>query len=64
MGDDNVKKLVKEQTAQWSAMMEKQRKEEWELHKVHVQAGKDEFKRVMEAVQAQQVKQLQIKQDK
>ncbi|CAG5089760.1 5-bisphosphate phosphodiesterase (Drosophila melanogaster) [Cotesia congregata] len=64
MSDDNVKKLVKEQTAQWSAMMEKQRKEEWELHKVHVQAGKDEFKRVMEVVQTQQVKQLQIKQDK
>lgn len=62
--DPAVKQIVKEQIQQWSAMMEKQRKEEWEMHKTHILAGKDEFRKIMEIVQAAQVKQLQIKQDK
>lgn len=44
--------------------MEKQRKELWELNKTQIAAGREDFKKVIEVVQANQVKQLQIKQDK
>lgn len=62
--DANIKKVVNEQTAQWSAMMEKQRKEEWELLKTHTQNSRDELKKLIEVTQATQNKQLQVKQDK
>lgn len=62
--DANVKKVINEQTAQWSAMMERQRKEEWELLKNQIQSSRDELKRLIEIVQATQVKQMQAKHDK
>lgn len=62
--DANIKKVISEQTAQWSAMMEKQRKEEWELLKNQTQGSRDELKRLIEIVQATQVKQMQAKHDK
>lgn len=62
--DANVKKVISEQTAQWSAMVEKHRKEEWEMLKTHTEVGRDEFKKLIEVVQASQVKQLQAKHDK
>lgn len=62
--DANVKKVISEQTAQWSAMVERQRKEEWEMLKSHTEVGRDEFKRLIDIVQANQVKQLQAKHDK
>lgn len=62
--DANVKKIISEQTAQWSAMMEKQRKKEWELSKNQTQSSRDELKRLIEIVQAMQVKQMQAKHDK
>lgn len=62
--DANVKKIISEQTAQWSAMMEKQRKEEWELLKNQTQSSRDELKRLIEVVQATQVKLMQAKHDK
>lgn len=62
--DANVKKVISEQTAQWSSMMEKQRKEEWELLKNQTQSSRDELKRLIEVVQATQVKQMQAKHDK
>ncbi|XP_054000864.1 1-phosphatidylinositol 4,5-bisphosphate phosphodiesterase-like isoform X1 [Hylaeus anthracinus] len=62
--DANVKKVISEQTAQWSAMVEKQRKEEWELLKTHTETAREEFKKLIEVVQAGQVKQLQAKHDK
>ncbi|XP_063983769.1 1-phosphatidylinositol 4,5-bisphosphate phosphodiesterase-like [Diachasmimorpha longicaudata] len=64
LADANVKKVVKEQTQQWSELMGKHRKEEWEMHKAHINTGKDDFKKAMEVVQVSQMKQLQIKQDK
>lgn len=45
-------------------MMEKQRKEEWELLKTQTQNSREELKKLIEVVQANQNKQLQIKQDK
>lgn len=62
--DANVKKVISEQTAQWSSMVERQRKEEWEMMKSHTEAGREEFKKLIEVVQASQVKQLQAKHDK
>ncbi|KYQ55913.1 1-phosphatidylinositol-4,5-bisphosphate phosphodiesterase [Trachymyrmex zeteki] len=62
--DANVKKIISEQTAQWSTMMEKQRKEEWDLLKNQTQSSRDELKRLIEIVQATQIKQLQTKHDK
>lgn len=62
--DANVKKVISEQTTQWSVMMEKQRKEEWELLKNQTQGSRDELKRLIEIVQATQVKQMQTKHDK
>ncbi|XP_071863196.1 1-phosphatidylinositol 4,5-bisphosphate phosphodiesterase [Bombus fervidus] len=62
--DANVKKVISEQTAQWSAMVERQRKEEWEMLKNQTEAGREEFKKLIEIVQASQVKQLQAKHDK
>lgn len=62
--DANVKKVISEQTTQWSAMVERQRKEEWEMLKNQTEAGREEFKKLIEIVQASQVKQLQAKHDK
>lgn len=62
--DANVKKIISEQTAQWSAMMEKQRKEEWEILKNQTQSSRDELKKLIEVVQATQVKQMQTKHDR
>lgn len=62
--DANVKKLIGEQTAQWSAMIERQNKEEWELLKNQTESARDELKRLIQVVQATQVKQMQAKQDR
>lgn len=62
--DPNTKKTISEQTAQWSAMIEKQKKEEWELLKNQIQSSRDELKRLIEVVQATQVKQMQAKHDR
>lgn len=62
--DANVKKVISEQTTQWSAMVERQRKEEWEMLRIQAEAGRDEYKKLIEIVQASQVKQLQAKHDK
>ncbi|KAK0178655.1 hypothetical protein PV327_007528 [Microctonus hyperodae] len=64
INDSNVKAVVNEQITQWSTMMEKQRKAEWEMNIAHITAGKEEFKKVIEIIKAAQNKQLQIKQDK
>lgn len=59
-----MKKVISEQTTQWSIMTEKQRKEEWELLKNQTQNSRDELKRLIEVVQATQVKLMQAKHDK
>lgn len=59
--DASVKKLISEQTAQWTQMMEKHRKEEWELSKVQLEASKEEIKVCIPAVQANQFKLLEAK---
>lgn len=62
--DPAVRKLVKEQTEQWSEMVERHRKEEWELVKQHLTDQKEILKGLMIAAQAVQKKQLEAKHDR
>ena len=56
--------MINEQTMQWSEMVEKQRKEEWELKRAHAESSKEDLKKIIDVVQVAQEKQLQMKQDK
>lgn len=64
LSDPAVRKLVAEQTVQWSDMVERHRKEEWELVKQHLIDQQDILKRLMEASQAAQMKQMEAKHDR
>jgi len=64
VSDPAVRKLVAEQTVQWSDMVERHRKEEWELIKQHLIDQQDILKRLMEASHAAQMKQLEAKHDR
>jgi len=45
-------------------MLEKHRKEEWELMKVHLHSQEDILKKLMESLQLNQMKQLELKHDR
>lgn len=62
--DQGVRKLVAEQMGQWSEMMERHRKEEWNLLKNQVTEQQDILNRVMEQVHATQMKQLEAKHER
>lgn len=62
--DPQVRKLVSEQTSQWSEMVERHRKEEWETMKQQLTDQQDVLKRLMEVVQATQIKQLEAKHER
>lgn len=62
--DQNVRKVITDQTSQWSEMCEKHKKEEWELLKTQVNDQQDILKRLMETTQAGQMKQLEAKHDR
>ncbi|XP_069698316.1 1-phosphatidylinositol 4,5-bisphosphate phosphodiesterase-like isoform X2 [Periplaneta americana] len=64
VSDPAVRKLVAEQTSQWSEMMERHRKDEWEVVKQHLTDQQDILKRLLEAAQAVQMKQLEAKHDR
>merc|ERR1712193_553735 len=57
--DPDVKKTVVDQTKQWSEMMGKHRSEEWGLRRGHLVEQEATFKKLMEARQAQQMKELE-----
>lgn len=57
--DPDIIKAVQDQTVQWTEMMNKQRKEEWEMLKVHLAAQEEIFKKVFETVQVKQMKDLE-----
>ena len=59
LNDSNVKQVVVDQTKQWSEMMERHRKEEWELTRVHLQAQEEVLKKLMEGQQTHQMKELE-----
>lgn len=62
--DQNIRKVISDQTAQWSEMCEKHKKEEWELLKTQVNDQQDILKRLMEQTQASQMKQLEGKHER
>jgi len=57
--DPDVKKTVVDQTKQWSEMMGKHRNEEWELRKRHLQEQEETLRKLMEARQMQQMKEIE-----
>ena len=58
-GSRLAEELLGEQTKQWTDMMMKQRKEEWELMKGHAGAQEEIFKKLFETVTAKQMKELE-----
>ncbi len=64
VNDPLVRKLVAEQTKQWTEMSEKHRREEWELMKGHLQAQEEILKKLMEVSQQNQMKQLDAKHER
>jgi phosphatidylinositol phospholipase C beta len=62
--DPAVRSLVFEQTKQWSSMMERHKKEEWEMMKSHLQQQEEILKKLMEVSQANQMKQLLAKHER
>jgi hypothetical protein len=51
--------MVDVQTKQWTEMMTKQRKEEWEMLKTHLTAQEDIYKKMFETVSAKQMKDME-----
>jgi hypothetical protein len=64
VNDDSVKKLVLEQMKQWSEMVERHRKEVWSLMKTQVTEQQDTLNKLMETIQASQVKQVEAKHER
>ncbi|XP_055923291.1 1-phosphatidylinositol 4,5-bisphosphate phosphodiesterase isoform X2 [Eupeodes corollae] len=57
--DSAIKNAITEQTNQWTEMIAKHKKEEWDMLRVHVQDSQEAMKALMLTVQATQVKQLE-----
>ncbi|XP_018563838.1 1-phosphatidylinositol 4,5-bisphosphate phosphodiesterase isoform X1 [Anoplophora glabripennis] len=64
VNDPAVRKLVTEQTLEWSALMERHRKQEWEFLRNQLDDQRDVLRRHMELLQAVQMKQLEAKHDR
>lgn len=61
INDASIKKMIAEQVMQWSEMIERHRKEEWELLKSQVTEQRESLDKVIEIVQSNQIKQLEAK---
>jgi hypothetical protein len=64
MKDAAVISVVKEQTTQWSEMLERQLKEEWTMLKAHLKDSEEVLKGLMAGCQAGQMKQLEVRLEK
>ena len=53
-----MKQVVVDQTKQWSDMVERHRKENWELMREHLQGQENLLKELMQALQQLQMKEL------
>lgn len=62
--DPGIRKLVQEQTTQWSEMVERHRKEEWKSMKQHVTDQEEILKQLLTTTQATQVRQLEAKHER
>ena len=57
--DSAVKEVCNEQTLEYTEVVQRHQKEEWELTKAHLIAQDDMLKTIMEGMQAQQMKELE-----
>lgn len=57
--DSAIKNAIAEQTNQWTDMIAKHKKEEWDMLRTHVQDSQEALKALQLTVQAAQVKQLE-----
>lgn len=62
--DPSVRKLVIEQTVEWSSLMEKHRKQEWEFLRNQLNDQRELLRKHMELLQQQQMRQLEAKHEK
>ncbi|XP_035703869.1 1-phosphatidylinositol 4,5-bisphosphate phosphodiesterase isoform X2 [Folsomia candida] len=62
--DPSIRRLVVEQTKQWTEMMEKHRRDEWELRKSHLHSQEEILRKLMETSQQNQMKQLEAKHER
>lgn len=62
--DPAVRKLVTEQTLEWSSLMERHRKQEWEFLRTQLDDQRDVLRKHMELLQVMQMKQLEAKHDR
>lgn len=62
--DPKVRELVVTQMKQWSELLDKHRREEWELMKTHINQQGDILRRLMDIAQMGQMKQLEQKFDR
>ncbi|XP_065226252.1 1-phosphatidylinositol 4,5-bisphosphate phosphodiesterase-like isoform X1 [Planococcus citri] len=61
INDASIKKMIADQVMQWSEMIDRHRKEEWELLKNQVTEQREALDKVIELVQSNQFKQLEAK---
>ncbi|CAH1276713.1 unnamed protein product [Diabrotica balteata] len=64
VNDPTVRKLVTEQTLEWSALMERHRKQEWEFLRTQLNDQRDLLRKHMELLQGMQMKQLEGKHER
>lgn len=64
MSDPVIRKLVQEQTAQWSEMVERHRKAEWRAMRQQVADQEEILKTLLTTTQASQVKALEAKHER
>lgn len=62
--DSAIRKVIQEQNAQWSEMIERHKKEEWDLLKQQLDDQRDILRKLMESTQAAQMKQLEAKHER
>lgn len=64
INDPAIRKLVTEQTIQWSELMERHRKQEWEYLRAQLDDQRDVLRKHMELMQVAQMKQLEAKHER
>ncbi|KAF5282144.1 hypothetical protein FQR65_LT02841 [Abscondita terminalis] len=64
VNDAAVRKLVQEQTVQWTELMERHRKQEWEFLRNQLDGQRDVIRKYMEILQAGQMKKLEEKHER
>ncbi|XP_057651742.1 1-phosphatidylinositol 4,5-bisphosphate phosphodiesterase isoform X2 [Diorhabda carinulata] len=64
VNDPAIRKMVTEQTLEWSALMERHRKQEWEFLRNQLNDQRDLLRKHMEILQSLQIKQLDAKHDR